>query len=788
MAEKNLPIKFFEKRQKDEQDTEGGGGKLPEWVLKGEALAFRSRTLQGYLYKLSEKIQIKTAANNYMPTVFKARLSDDAIAKSHRGDLSSLFNVRNKLNVIGFTGENDILIKIDEVNDLRLIEQNFKKAEDEFQSISIQKGISSISELIDYLPIIEIENKEERVFKVKLINYQNYELDQIARLNFELFCKNLNINLVTGGYSFDQNIYRVEVASLDSLNELKEFEGLLTVEDMPIYDLSQDDISIEEQVVLKFPDVKKSYPVVGVLDTGIANIAQLEPWIENKKLTYFPDDYVHKGHGTFVSGVLIYGDQLQGENYTGLDGCKVFEAIIYPDKDKMAIRENELIINIEDAIKRNPEIKIWNLSLGSSQETSLIEFSDFGKALDDIQNKYNVLIIKSVGNCTNFEKRKPRGRIARGSDSIRSLVVGSLAHEKNEIDLDPQNNPSPFTRVGPGPAYLNKPDVVHYGGNAGLQAGRTITNGVKSFGLDGKVKKLSGTSFATPRVTALAAGIYHALNEPFNSLLIKALIIHSSKHPDEMQMGISDKIRMAGYGKPASIDDILYNATNEITLILQDTLEKSSYINILDFPYPQSMVDEDGYYYGEITVTLVTDPILEAKQQGSEYCQSNIDVFLGSYNEKVDRDTSKPLIKNPIGTDKGNKNLLSDALYSKRAMSNLENTFQTERVLLSFGKKYQPVKKWVINLDELRDSNREHFLKAPKQWYLKLNGVYRDFTESLYERNQQVPSQDFCLIITIKDTKKRGNIYNEVSQLLDNYQFLHSNVKLRETVKVELKR
>jgi hypothetical protein len=32
MAEKNLPIKFFQKRQKDEQDTEGGGGKLPKWV------------------------------------------------------------------------------------------------------------------------------------------------------------------------------------------------------------------------------------------------------------------------------------------------------------------------------------------------------------------------------------------------------------------------------------------------------------------------------------------------------------------------------------------------------------------------------------------------------------------------------------------------------------------------------------------------------------------------------------------------------------------------------------
>lgn len=33
MAEENLPIKFFQKRQKDERDTEGGGGgKPPQWI------------------------------------------------------------------------------------------------------------------------------------------------------------------------------------------------------------------------------------------------------------------------------------------------------------------------------------------------------------------------------------------------------------------------------------------------------------------------------------------------------------------------------------------------------------------------------------------------------------------------------------------------------------------------------------------------------------------------------------------------------------------------------------
>ena len=41
--EKRLPIKFFEKRIRDEQRTEGGGSAtMPPWVLQGEALMHHS--------------------------------------------------------------------------------------------------------------------------------------------------------------------------------------------------------------------------------------------------------------------------------------------------------------------------------------------------------------------------------------------------------------------------------------------------------------------------------------------------------------------------------------------------------------------------------------------------------------------------------------------------------------------------------------------------------------------------------------------------------------------------
>lgn len=61
---------------------------------------------------------------------------------------------------------------------------------------------------------------------------------------------------------------------------------------------------------------------------------------------------------------------------------------------------------------------------------------------------------------------------------------------------------------------------------------------------------------------------------------------------------------------------------------------------MFDFPFPESLVDKDGNFVGQIIVTLVTKSLLDDKQAG-EYCQSNIDILFGTYETETDRDTSK---------------------------------------------------------------------------------------------------------------------------------------------------
>ena len=66
--------------------------------------------------------------------------------------------------------------------------------------------------------------------------------------------------------------------------------------------------------------------------------------------------------------------------------------------------------------------------------------------------------------------------------------------------------------------------------------------------------------------------------------------------------------------------------------------------------------------------------------------------MIGSYDEKVERDMSNPLIKNPIGAG-GRQNILAMTNYSSRAKKDIEMPFAAERMLVTYGDKFQPVQK-----------------------------------------------------------------------------------------------
>lgn len=779
MSDKFLPIKIFEKRKKyDDRETEGGGdSREPKFVLHGEELLVRANMLSADVLDVKEKFVERKKNNKKLPMVVSTTIEEAALAKSYRGKITNILESDGKDNVIGFYGDRQILSMVtDEVvlDNISSVMQNASEA----------MLISSIAEIEEYKPFVETYDNEKHEYRVRLIDYNDFNQNELARIIFKDFCDVAEIKISREvRFTSDMYIFRVTIDSLEKSQLLEEFEGLYSAEITTPIEASLDCVEDTDQYAKKIPDEYENYPVLGILDTGIESIDTLQPWIEPVKHTNYPSKYENHRHGTFVSGIAEYVDELNNTEIESLEGIRLFDATVYPDQAAMQIYPEELVDNIRDAIERNPEIKIWNLSLGTSAEAELDEFSEFGIALDNIQDENDVLIIKSAGNCLNFTKGLPKSRISKSADSIRSIVVGSIAQSKGLYDYSDLNMPSPFTRVGPGPASIIKPDLVFYGGNAGMKDEKLIKNGVNSFGVNDQKISDSGTSFSTPAVSRIAAELSFIMNEDFDSLMIRALMIHYAKYPDSIKMKMSDKIAQMGFGVPIKASDILYNSPDEITLILRDTLDKGSFIEMFDFPYPTSLVDENGYYTGQIILTLVNKSLVNDKQAG-EYCQSNVDVMFGTYENEKDRTITNPRAKNQYGVDE-NQNVLSEGLYNAKAKGiHPANGFERECTLVKYGKKYHPVKKYAVNLDEMTQANRDKWLPSGRKWYLKIEGLFRDFIEKDAIKRDYQLSQDYCMILTIRDPNKKAPVYDEVSQQLTNRNFIHHDVRVRNVLHV----
>lgn len=773
MNEKYLPIKIFEKRKEyDDRSTEGGGdNREPGFVLHGEALRVHAQLIASDLREVRKQIRKELSKARTLPVILATSLNEGAIAKSHRERVVNALESDGNDNVIGVLGDRQILSVLSSEAVLDHLERAIQKEEAATLTSSLT-GIELFQPLTDY----EAEHND---YRVRLFDYNDFDRNSLVRIMFEDFCNGIGIQILKKvRFTADMYIYRVRLNSLEKYQQFSEFEGLYSIEKTSPMGVTLDSLLDDEIIPTKTPEDGEEYPVVGILDTGIAPIGHLSPWLLEEEHTNYPEEYTDRTHGTAVASIVEYSDELNGTDIASTSGVNLFSALVYPNQK---IYPEDLIGNIREAVERHPEIKIWNMSLGEDEQSELDSFSEFGMALDNIQDENNVLIIKSAGNCYNFEHGLPKQRISKSADSVRALTIGSIAQKQEEHDYAAPNMPSPFTRVGPGPASIIKPDLVFYGGNAGMDNGKRIEHGVRTFDLMDEDVRHAGTSFSTPAVSRIVADLAYLLQEEFDPLLLKALIIHYSKYPAGIQMKMAEKVREMGFGVPIKAQDILFNSPDEITLILRDSLERGSFIEMFNFPYPKSMVDENGFFRGQIILTLVNKSLIDDKQAG-EYCQSNIDVLFGTYESEKERDVSKPTIKNPLGLDE-NRNILNDGLYSARSKGIHPATgFERECTLVKYGKKFHPVKKYAVDLSEMTPAERERWLPANRKWYLKIEGLFRDFIERDAAKKDYQLSQEFCMILTIRDPLGKAPVYDEVTQQLNQENFIHHDVRVRNTV------
>lgn len=769
---KRHPIQIVKTRGAVDQFKKEGAGssELPKWATP-QAIRENAQSIGNTLQTIGGLFRKRYAEGNNLPVLLVATLNEDATAKSYRPNVKSVFRINKQSNVIGVAGVAELFVKIDNQDDLRTIQGIISDVKGNRSSKERKIGVAAIKGLTLFHPKIETENLSEKTIKVRLIDYKSDELNQLAESHFIEQCSKHNIDVVKLNYASGLHLYKIDKVLIDQLHHIATMDSVISVKEMPYYEITTapEPWNVDIDVATPVPNV--SYPKMGILDSGVSDLAQLSPWQigEEYNAAGLVEHDIDRNHGTMVASIALYGDQLEGESLTGCGPSQFVNCIVNTHSQKVMIPEDQLVLFIQDSVANYPEIKVWNISQGSKVEVSDDVFSEFAIALDEIQHKHKVLFCKSAGNADAAGHR-----ISQGAESVCSITVGSVCqqgHHEKDIEKD---SLSPFSRKGPGPEYLQKPDVVHYGGN--------IITGVNVVTAPGYTCHQKGTSFATPRVTAIAAHLAHRIGGEFNPTLIKALIVHNSHYPSILKDTEKSIHYAYGFGIPSNIEDMLYNSDDEFTMIWQPEIvpTDSSDYQIIGFPYPQSLVDDDGNFYGIVTVTIVSSPYLMASE-GNEYCQTDIDVSIEPI-DSIEYVTPgapgvSPVYKNDTRVHT-TKNILIPSVYSKKRPS----IFLKERNLIITQNKYQPVKKYQVDLSTLQPAVKAK-MKGKTEWVLRIRNYTRDAAkdELIAKLNEtgEIISVPVTVIISIKDPMGKKVAYDEGIRLLNQNNFVHHNIEAR---------
>ena len=322
-------------------------------------------------------------------------------------------------------------------------------------------GVAAIEDLSIYTCDVDVDALSDKLLKVQLVDYKDSNLNSLSEQLLLELGERLECNIEKVNYARDLIIFKVNHPSADSICQIATLDSVISIKEMPYYELLAAPNPLQTEVDLAKPVEGESYPVLGILDSGVEKSDYLSLWSheDENNIAGLDELDINRIHGTMVASIAVYGDILENKNCTGCGPLKFVSCIVNSDRDGVKISEDELVLYIREAVQQYPNIKIWNLSQGSQTEVSDFMFSDFAIALDDIQKEYDVLICKSAGNS------KDLGRITSGAESMLALTVGSICNCGTHPEDLEEGIHSPFSRIGYGPEGLIKPEVVHYGGN-----------------------------------------------------------------------------------------------------------------------------------------------------------------------------------------------------------------------------------------------------------------------------------------------------------------------------------
>lgn len=498
------------------------------------------------------------------------------------------------------------------------------------------------------------------------------------------------------------------------------------------------------KTVLPQPQSGLLYPVVGIVDAGISRDKAISSWCTGT-LDFMREPDTDRDHGTFIAGLLINGAVLNPSQHIEQDHCKFFDYDLFTeDEDKFEDNFQNGFIDMmrqldHELSEFKPEgMRVINLSLNPESMTDPNGYSPYAAILDEIADKHDIIFVISAGNLSSTQARNrwPDGatpalkqlatyrqigtdRIYVPGETARNITVGAL----EPIDSNGLTRPARYSRRGPATSAGIKPDFAHVGGCI------ASNNPLYSIDHSGLLIPDEGTSFAAPLVAKTLAHLNHRIDGRQPRDVLMALMYHFAKMPSLLNDKLLNDVSkdFAGFGIPASVDDMLATDDTSITLVFQDILPARRELSF-DFEWPSVLVD-NGSTRGTVDLTIVYSPPFDRRHQ-AEFARVNLDAYLRQ--ETVNKKTNK----------------LS---YTGRLKP--EHAGVHEKNLIAHGAKWWPVKRYSRTFSRLEGTSN---------WRLVVDSLTRagvDYPES---------GISFAVILTISDPDKKAGVFASARRALIN--------------------
>lgn len=398
-------------------------------------------------------------------------------------------------------------------------------------------------------------------------------------------------------------------------------------------------------------------PIVCVIDSGIqeghrllaAAVATQRSvcLVPGRKPKDIADEVADGGHGTRVSGAVLYPETIPR---TGSAEARCWLGNVRVLNEERRLPDTLFPpAMIERVVAHFPDSKIFVQSINTQTPAPTRHVSSWAAKIDELSYKKDLLFIVSAGNLPRRQGVPGKGildhladgaehpdyllaksaRVATPAQSLQALAVGSIALGSFDDDvwrsIAGHEFPSCFSRSGLGIWDTVKPDVVEFGGDLCVRKDGSLIGAVEKEVTSPQLVRSTlnggpevsrdcvGTSFAAPKVAALAADLQRMLpNQP--ALLYRALIANSARWPEWAEaLPIAERInafRWLGYGRPDPLR-ALDNDVSRVTLITSEPLLlRAGEAAVFEVPIPESLraPGEEHLLRIDVTLSYATEP------------------------------------------------------------------------------------------------------------------------------------------------------------------------------------